>query len=300
MTTSIKKEFWEYNKILTWVPAIIALLVIVMPTLVLIVNEVPFSSIFEELKEMPKQFLSPEHEAMLPKLFFIMLLSLFSPFIAVAVIVQLYYFTTCLFDERRDLSVLFWRSLPVSDSVTLAAKLFTGTILIPAMFLLAATITAVFIALLFFIVCIILSVGFDINLWGIWLSAGVVSSISIIWLTLLPYAVWMLPLFSWLMLASMFANKAPVLWAILPLAVILLIEAFIVHYFHLSQPLLANLIFDYFSITPEMVNSVQAENEIVRTAPIQVLMSKLNVGSLMIPAMLLYLTYWLRVNRTEV
>jgi ABC-2 type transport system permease protein len=299
LATSIKRELWEFSNILKWVPILMVALVILIPTLVFMESSATFSEIFQELAKFPEKLTSANIE-MLPKMFFVSILALFSPFVAVALIIQLYYFTACLFDERRDLSIMFWRSLPVSDATTIIAKLITGALAIPAIFLGAATTVLLFLLLLGFLGCIILSIGYDVSLWEFWLNADLISGISLIWLQLLPFALWMLPLFAWLMLASMFAKKAPFLWAILPVAVILLIEGFVVHYFHLSQPFIGSLLLDYFSISHQFVESVQMQDNFDRTVPLQALIAKLDIRYVLVAIGLLYGTYWLRTNKAEV
>ncbi|MBA6251505.1 MAG: ABC-2 type transport system permease protein [Colwellia sp.] len=300
LTTSIKKELWEFSNILKWLPIIIAALVIVMPLAIFMQSNESLSELFQFLTTFPEQFFSAEHAPMIPKLFFVMALSLFAPFLVVALIIQLYYFTVCLFDERRDLSIMFWRSLPVSDVTAIIAKLITGALAIPAIFLGAATATLCLILLLAFLVCIILSVGYDVSLWALWVDADILSGVSLIWLHLLPLAIWMLPLFAWLMLASMYAKKAPFLWAILPVAVVLLVEGFVVHYFHLSQSYIGSLLLEYFSLSSQFIESVQGQEHFARTVPLQAFITKLNIGSVLVGISLLYGTYWLRKNKAEV
>jgi ABC-2 type transport system permease protein len=300
LTTSIKKELWEFSNILKWLPIIIAALVIVMPLAIFMQSNESLSELFQFLTTFPEQFFYAEHAPMIPKLFFVMALSLFAPFLVVALIIQLYYFTVCLFDERRDLSIMFWRSLPVSDVTAIIAKLITGSLAIPAIFLGAATATLCLILLLAFLVCIILSVGYDVSLWALWVDADILSGVSLIWLHLLPLAIWMLPLFAWLMLASMYAKKAPFLWAILPVAVVLLVEGFVVHYFHLSQSYIGSLLLEYFSLSSQFIESVQGQEHFARTVPLQAFITKLNIGSVLVGISLLYGTYWLRKNKAEV
>ncbi|MFB0979833.1 MAG: ABC transporter permease [Alteromonadaceae bacterium] len=263
-------------------------------------NNEGFSELFQLLTTLPEPFFSAEHAPMLPKLFFVMSLSLFTPFLVVALIIQLYYFMVCLFDERRDLSIIFWRTLPVSDVTTIIAKLITGALAIPAIFLGAATATLCLILLLALLVCIILSIGYDVSLWALWVDADILSGVSLIWLHIIPFAIWMLPLFAWLMLASMYAKKAPFLWATLPVAVILLVEGFVVHHFHLSQLFIGSLLLEYFSLTAQFFESVQGQEDFARTVPLQALITKLNIGSVLVGGALLYSTYWLRKNKAEV
>ena len=83
LATLIKKELWEFSNILKWVHSVIAILVIVMPLIIFMQSNVTFSEIFQEIASFPETLTSANME-MLPKMFFVMALSLFAPFLAVA------------------------------------------------------------------------------------------------------------------------------------------------------------------------------------------------------------------------
>ena len=297
MKASIRKELLEFKNILTWVPVALAVLIFVIPALNFFLNGVDTHALFIRLERLVDFQYS--HSPEVEKIFFIGLISLFAPFLVLSTIVQLYYFLTCLYDERRDQSVLFWRSLPVSDSLTIMSKLVTGALVIPAIFFMVATLVLVTILIIAFIACIVFYVGYDISLWGMWISSSVISAVSIIWITLLPLAVWFLPLFAWLMLASMYAKKAPFLWAVLPIVALILVEALAVHYLDFSQPFIGKFLLDYFVFMPENVSTADVVTGINRFAPFQAIASKIDFSTAFISAILFYATYWLRVNKSE-
>ena len=295
MKASIKKELWEFNGMLTWVPVALASVFILIPLLILILNGVDMQKVMVGLESLT-QFQSSDR---LSEVFFVSAIALFSPFIAIGFIVQVYYFVTCLFDERRDQSVMFWRSMPVSDKMTIASKVLTGAIVIPVIFFMAATLLMLLILALAVIACAVLSIGFDISLWGMLAGADIVSGVGYIWLTLVPIAIWLLPLYSWLMLASIYANKAPFLWAVLPIVALLVIEAIVVHYLHLSQPFFGHFLVDYFSMTPEHLVEVSVDQDKSRSATLLMLISQIDYRTVLVSAGLLFTTYWLRVNKQE-
>lgn len=296
IVTSFRKEIWEFKKTLFWVPLIIAIFIIATPLLKLILLEEYQSSRWLEIITNADNLANIEG---FTRLFLAGIMGMFVPFIMVSLIIQLYYFTTCLFDERRDLSVYFWRSLPVSDVLSVSVKLITGALVIPGIFMLAATFVVFVFLLLAFILCTVLSLGYDISLWGLWGSADIISNLISIWLNLLPYALWMFPVFAWLMLTSMFANKAPFLWAVLPIAAILLIEAFVMEYLHMDGSFLLDILREYFAfghgMFPHDISDVDATKFILFSA----LSSKISLVATLIGIALMYLTYWLRVNRCE-
>ncbi|KGJ89746.1 hypothetical protein [Colwellia psychrerythraea] len=295
MKASIKKELWEFNGMLKWVPICLAGVFILIPLLSLLLNGLDMSEVLAGLKHLSES----QDTQGLTKVFFVATAALFIPFVLVGFIVQLYYFVTCLYDERRDQSVMFWRSLPVSDEVTIISKLLTGAIVIPTIFYSAATVLFVGGLLLAFIGTVILSIGFDISLWGVWSSAQIFSGLGSIWLTMIPAAIWLLPLYSWLMLTSIYAKKAPFLWAVLPIVVLLIIEAIVVHYLQLSQPFFGHFIGDYFSITPDKVVTDANDVGSVRWAPLQAVLAQIDYRTALVSAGLLFATYWVRVNKQE-
>jgi ABC-2 type transport system permease protein len=295
MKASIRKELWEFNGMLKWIPITLAGVFIFIPLLSLLLNGIELNGVLEGLKHVSES----QDDKGLTKVFFIATAALFIPFVLVGFIVQLYYFVTCLYDERRDLSVMFWRSLPVSDGVTITSKLLTGAIIIPAIFYSAATMLFVITLVFAFIGSVILSIGFDISLWGLWSSAQLTSALGSIWLTLIPAAIWLLPLYSWLMLTSIYAKKAPFLWAVLPIIALLIIEAIVVHYLHLSQPFFGHFIGDYFSLTPPVDVSSQDDMSSARWMVLQAVLAQIDYRTVLVSAGFLFATYWVRVNKQE-
>ncbi len=302
MKASIRKELWEFNGMLKWVPITLAGVFIFIPLLSVLLSGIDMQKSLHEIGQIAAdlgRLTQLEQTDRVSEIFFVSAIALSTPFIAIGFIVQIYYFGNCLFDERRDQSVMFWRSLPVSDGMTIASKLLTGAIVIPVIFFGAATLLMLLILVLGVVASVILSVGYDIYLWGWFTSAGIVSGIGYIWLSLVPVAVWLLPLYSWLMLASVYAKKAPFLWAVLPIVALLVIEGIVVHYLQLSHPFFGHFLFDYFSITPDHVEIMAIEEEKSRLTALQVLIAQIDYRTVLVSAGLLFATYWFRVNKSE-
>ena len=296
LTMSVKKELWEFNKLLFWVPIIIMIMMVAAPLLqLMIIEDYQWNGIIDGLTRLQNQEVTQE----LARVSFAAISGLFMPFMMVALLIQLYYFLVCLFDERRDMSIYFWRSMPVSDATAISTKLLTGALVIPGIFMLAATVTLVLALVLAFIGCIALSVGYDISIWHVWGSLELFTNVSLVWLSLIPFVLWLFPLFAWLMLMSMFANKAPFLWALLPIIILVLVEAFVVHYFDLNSSFFIQILTDYFGINEDTLQNNFNHEANMRLMPIKVLMSKISVVAIAVGAGLMYLTYWLRVNRSH-
>src|SRR5690554_1830959 len=140
-----------------------------------------------------------------------MLLSSGWPYI-VMVFVMFFYCLGALYDERKDRSVLFWKSLPLSDGETVLSKVASAVLVIP----LLATLAAIGTMLLFLV---LLSLGVMVhggNPWQLIWGPGHPLLISLSVLAAIPvYAIWALPTVGWLMLCSAWARRVPFLWALL-------------------------------------------------------------------------------------
>jgi ABC-2 type transport system permease protein len=131
------------------------------------------------------------------------------------------YLVTSLYTDRRDQSILFWKSLPVSEYQNVLTKLGAGVLGAPVFYTLAAMLTGILYLLIF---AVYGSVFWDLALPGVGptLTTFLASAIGLVlgWLLL---ALWLLPIFCWLLFCSAAARKAPFLIALgVPLAAIVL------------------------------------------------------------------------------
>jgi ABC-2 type transport system permease protein len=139
-------------------------------------------------------------------------------FFVVMNIYSSWYLLDCLHSERKDRSVLYWKSLPVSDTATVLAKLFTGLIAIPLVYFIAADLTTVLIALILWAKA---RGGAGRMLWqpDLWLQ------LQALWVYLIvTTALWYAPFAGWFMAVSAWAKRAVLLWAVLPLCAACLLE----------------------------------------------------------------------------
>ena len=129
------------------------------------------------------------------------------------------YSLSTFFDERKDKSIIFWRSLPVSDSFTVFSKLIVALVVAPLLvipallFLHLVSVTA---GSIYFAVSDI--VPFT---WA-WQAYPWLDWIRVIF-SLWMQSLWTLPIITWIMLAGAYSRK-PVVAAILPPVVIVLVE----------------------------------------------------------------------------
>ena len=144
-------------------------------------------------------------------------LLLMGTFLIIAVI----YCLDALHGERRDRSILFWKSLPVSDLTTVLAKASIPVVILPLLTFVITVVTQMIMALLSTVVLL-----------GSGLSAATLWShlpLFPMWLGLFDHLVgfhglWYAPIYCWLLLVSAWARRAPFLWATLPLLAIGIVE----------------------------------------------------------------------------
>lgn len=133
------------------------------------------------------------------------------PLIVLAFVV-FFYCLGALYDERKDRSVLFWKSLPVSDRDTVLSKAVSAAIVAPLLACAAGLIT-MFGFLLIASAVVLVHGGNPVTLlWGpgspLAITGKVVASLPV-------YAVWALPTIGWLLLCSAWARSKPFLWAVM-------------------------------------------------------------------------------------
>ncbi|MGY0559381.1 ABC transporter permease [Luteimonas sp. A277] len=126
--------------------------------------------------------------------------------------VVFFYALGSLHDDRRDRSILFWKSMPISDAATVGSKAAWALLLAP----LLAMVVGILIGLALWVVTALTT---TVN--GVPGTAGLLTSshpfrITGSVLALLPlYALWALPAVGWLMLCSAAARSKPFLWALI-------------------------------------------------------------------------------------
>jgi ABC-2 type transport system permease protein len=132
---------------------------------------------------------------------------------ATAIIVAVFYSLDALYGERRDRSILFWKSLPVSDFTTVLSK---------------ASIPIVILPLLAFAIAVVTQLMMLLVSTAVLLANGL--SPATLWTQLSMFQMWFLllyhlitvhalgpaPIYAWLLLVSAGARRLPFLWAVLP------------------------------------------------------------------------------------
>lgn len=300
----IKREFWECRASLILTPFVMAGILMVL----LLIGLVPFQAKiaafmdsshteFQVGGEQGEKFLEEWKGEMPlgadPAYLIHGLAGVYSLFILVLLLVLTFYFVDALYSDRRDQSILFWKSLPVAEHSTILAKLVAGIAGAPLFYAAAALATGAFYLL---VLSLYAKVFWSLPVPG--LGAVLVSLFSSLiglvlgwWLLVL----WFLPLFSWLLFSSAVARKAPFLIAVgAPLGIIIF-EALVFGTRHSLNVLKDQLIAGLYHL--QLL--VHQPGSIVESLSNSFLSAQLWLG-LIVSASFLLACAWLRRNRWEI
>lgn len=142
---------------------------------------------------------------------FTLLLGSLWPFVVLAFVV-FFYCLGALYDDRRDRSILFWKSLPLSDTQTVLSKLVSALVVAPVIAVVASVLTMF--GFMLVLSCVVLAHGGN-PMTLIWGPASPLSLIAshLSWLPV--YFLWGLPTAGWLLMWSSWAKSKPFLWGVM-------------------------------------------------------------------------------------
>ena len=157
---------------------------------------------------------------------------------AASFIVSIYYALDTLYGERRDRSILFWKSLPVSDLTVVLAKACVLLAVLPAV---AFVVTAVADGVILLLGSAVLAAnGLSVaKYWALLLPVQAMAGLAYHLVTV--HILWYAPLYTWLMLVSAWSRRAPLLWAALPPFAIVIFERVAFHTTYFSNFLLSRV-----------------------------------------------------------
>jgi ABC-2 type transport system permease protein len=197
---SIRRELWEYRSIYI---APLAVAAVFLAGFLISTVRLP-----QKMRDLAALDASRQQELIQQPYVFAALLIMGATFV-----VAFFYCLDALQGERRDRSILFWKSLPVSDLTTVLSKAAIALVIIP---LLTFAISMVTIWIMYLISTVVL-VGSGVGTATLW-------SRMPLWqmtLTLLNHLVflhglWYAPFYCWLLLVSAWARRMAFLWAVIP------------------------------------------------------------------------------------
>jgi ABC-2 type transport system permease protein len=230
----LKREYWEHRGGFFWAPIIISAVMLSLVVIVLISADFTAHQHGVNLNGMNLGLLaekmSPENAVIFANGLDIGLLGLGLPIGIALTFVVFFYLLGALYDDRRDRSVLFWKSLPVSDLNTVLSKVVAAVVIAPVM----AVAAIILLQLAFLVLASLYAMLHGVNQLSLLWSPTHLLAMWTKLLLLIPInALWALPTVGWLLLCSSFARSKPFLWAVL----LPLLIGFIVSWINLLQQL---------------------------------------------------------------
>ncbi len=147
------------------------------------------------------------------------------------IVVSVFYCVDALHGERRDRSILFWKSLPVSDLITVLAKASIPLLILP---LLTFAITFAMHWLMLLLSSAVLLVSGQ-SVAALWTNLSFLRmSLLMLYHILTAHTLWPAPIYCWLLLVSGWPRRATFLWAALPLLAIGGVEQIAFHTWHFA------------------------------------------------------------------
>jgi ABC-2 type transport system permease protein len=202
---SVRRELWE-NRFVYVAPLIVA-------AVVLFASLVGTFALPKKMRSLPTD---PVKQAVVSKPFGMAP----APIMLATFLVGLFYSLDALHGERRDRSILFWKSLPVSDRTTVLSKAVIPLAVLP---LIGFVLSVVTVSILMVWGTLVLA-GSGMDPGRLWTGFSLYQEPVIMLYGLTVFALWWAPINGWLLLVSAWARRTPVLWATLPPLLIAAVE----------------------------------------------------------------------------
>jgi len=136
-------------------------------------------------------------------------------------LVGVFYCLDALYGERRDRSILFWKSMPVSDATTVLSKAIIPILVLPLVTFAITVVTQ----LIMLLVNSSALAGHGRSIAPLWNHFPLFPmSVMLLYHLVVIHGLWYAPIYCWLLLVSGWARRAPFLWAVLPLLAIAVVE----------------------------------------------------------------------------
>ncbi len=217
----IKRELWEHKGGFFWAPIVVGLLMsalIAMPALYFSASDgdarITINGEVRSSGEVVKQFsqkLTPDQLTKATEIAAKSYMSFGAPLGGLLGFVLFFFCLNALFDERKDRSVLFWKSLPVSDTETVLSKVVMALVAAPVLSLAFATVSALLSILAMTTAASISGIG---SVTALLATPAFYYSPLLVLATLPVYIVWALPTVGWLLMVGAWAKSKPFIWGV--------------------------------------------------------------------------------------
>ena len=217
----LRREFWEHKGGFVWAPLIAALIMVVLVGGVvgygvasgkMAGDSISIQVDGEEVHNTRvADILTAEKRANMASMVANNYIATGAPILVILPIVAFFYCLAALYDDRRDRSILFWKSLPISDTDTVLSKLVTVLVIAPLIAIAVASATAAVIVIMGSIAASTVGVGI---LGALFTNVNFYLAPLYLVAMLPVYILWALPTAGWLLLVSSWAKSKVFLWAV--------------------------------------------------------------------------------------
>jgi ABC-2 type transport system permease protein len=206
----LKREYWENRGGFFWAPIVVGGITVLFSA----VASVAGAMIAREHRDGVMVDGSPaelaEHSAQLGGMGDVLLASGVGIGLSVMAFVIFFYALGSLYDDRRDRSILFWKSMPLTDAQMVLSKAAWGLLLAPLM----AVGIGLVIGVALWLVALLGAAASGVpGASSVITAAHPVKVVATVLATLPVQVIWSLPTIGWLMLCSAWARRLPFLWA---------------------------------------------------------------------------------------
>jgi len=217
----LKREYWENKVSIIKVPVLLGFTLIAFTILSMLLG-------FNQLDININTHITPHIAKMACTT---ILLGVSTVFNIVLLIAISYYSLSALFEERKDRSILFWKSLPLSETNMVFAKLITALVVTPV---------ATWVVMMFTSIIALLLATISLTLTGnptlaLWQAGTIFSSWGHIFLRLCLQSLGIFPMVAWFMLCSAYAKRSPFLLAIIIPIVLVILEKMLLPFYALGH-----------------------------------------------------------------
>ena len=142
----------------------------------------------------------------------------------ISFVIAVFYCVDALYGERRDRSILFWKSLPVSDRTTVVAKAIVPMAILPAITFVTIVLTQF--CMLMWSTLVLMPSGQALTTFR---GFNIFGHSLILLYCMIAMALWYAPIYGWFLLVSGWAKRATFLWAILPIFALGILDQMLTH-----------------------------------------------------------------------
>ena len=220
----LRREFWEHKGGFLWAPLVAGAISLLLTIMAIVIGEVAARKALADgefdgdvmingldLGYLTEKLGPSELHELSQGIDIALYMASGWPLIVLGFVV-FFYCLGALYDERKDRSVLFWKSLPVSDRDTVLSKAASALFVAPLIAIAASLATMVGFLVVLSVVVLIHGGNPYVLLWGPGNPLNIVASYAV---SIPVYALWALPTVGWLLLCSAWSRSKPFLWAVM-------------------------------------------------------------------------------------